>query len=118
MFLEPSSLPAPTHNRPCRLEGEPSAQGVDQAELVVLRVQHEHVIPVGLVESLADGSAECDQPIRFRLDRRTPFRTTEPGCDLRVVAYHMTQFIGSVGHLLTPPMRAELHRMAASQPSG
>src|SRR5262245_11537965 len=30
---------------------------------------------------------------------------TETGCDLRVVAYHMTQFIGSVGHLLTPPMR-------------
>jgi predicted regulator of Ras-like GTPase activity (Roadblock/LC7/MglB family) len=43
---------------------------------------------------------------------------TEPGCDLRVVAYHMTQFIGSVGRLLTPPMRAELHRLTASQPSG
>jgi predicted regulator of Ras-like GTPase activity (Roadblock/LC7/MglB family) len=42
---------------------------------------------------------------------------TEPACDLRIVAYHMTQFIGSVGHLLTPPMRAELHRMTASQSS-
>lgn len=43
---------------------------------------------------------------------------TDQTCDLRVVAYHMTQFIGSVGHLLTPPMRVELHRLTASQPSG
>lgn len=41
---------------------------------------------------------------------------TDPSCDLRVVAYQMTQFIGSVGHLLTPPMRVELHRLT-SQPS-
>jgi predicted regulator of Ras-like GTPase activity (Roadblock/LC7/MglB family) len=34
----------------------------------------------------------------------------EIGCDLRVVAYQMTQFVGSVGHLLTPRMRDELHR--------
>jgi predicted regulator of Ras-like GTPase activity (Roadblock/LC7/MglB family) len=37
------------------------------------------------------------------------------GCDLRVVAYHMTMFVNSVGHLLTPPMRSELHRISASQ---
>ena len=43
---------------------------------------------------------------------------TDQGCDLRVVAYHMTQLVGSVGHLLTPPVRAELHRMTASQASG
>lgn len=43
---------------------------------------------------------------------------TDQSCDLRVVAYHMTQFIGSVGHLLTPPMRAELHRLTASPASG
>jgi predicted regulator of Ras-like GTPase activity (Roadblock/LC7/MglB family) len=42
---------------------------------------------------------------------------TAAACDLRVVAYHMTQFISSVGHLLTPPMRAELQRMTASQPA-
>jgi predicted regulator of Ras-like GTPase activity (Roadblock/LC7/MglB family) len=37
------------------------------------------------------------------------------GCDLRVVAYHMTMFVGSVGHLLTPPIRSELHRMSAAR---
>jgi predicted regulator of Ras-like GTPase activity (Roadblock/LC7/MglB family) len=41
---------------------------------------------------------------------------TAAACDLRVVAFHMTQFIGSVGHLLTPLMRTELHRMTASGP--
>ncbi|HET9139391.1 roadblock/LC7 domain-containing protein [Actinophytocola sp.] len=39
---------------------------------------------------------------------------TLASCDLRVVAYHMTQFVASVGHLLTPPMRVELQRMTAS----
>jgi predicted regulator of Ras-like GTPase activity (Roadblock/LC7/MglB family) len=37
------------------------------------------------------------------------------GCDLRVVAYHMTQFVGAVGHVLTPQVRNELHRMTANQ---
>ncbi|MGC9665005.1 roadblock/LC7 domain-containing protein [Planosporangium sp. 12N6] len=37
------------------------------------------------------------------------------GCDLRVVAYHMTQFVGAVGHVLTPQVRHEMHRMTASQ---
>ena len=40
------------------------------------------------------------------------------GCDLRVVAYHMTQFVGAVGHVLTPAMRSELHRITASQLPG
>jgi predicted regulator of Ras-like GTPase activity (Roadblock/LC7/MglB family) len=30
----------------------------------------------------------------------------DAGCDLRVVAYQMTQFVGSVGHVLTPEVRA------------
>ncbi|GII25919.1 roadblock/LC7 domain-containing protein [Planosporangium mesophilum] len=37
------------------------------------------------------------------------------GCDLRVVAYHMNQFVGAVGHVLTPAVRHELHRITASQ---
>jgi predicted regulator of Ras-like GTPase activity (Roadblock/LC7/MglB family) len=37
------------------------------------------------------------------------------GCDLRVVAYHMTQFVGAVGHVLTPQVRHEPHRISASQ---
>jgi uncharacterized protein len=32
-------------------------------------------------------------------------------CDLRVIAYQMSKFAASVGHLLTPRMRDELHRM-------
>lgn len=40
---------------------------------------------------------------------------TSARCDLRVVAYHMTQFVGAVGHVLTPGMRSELHRQTASQ---
>ncbi|RLK24917.1 hypothetical protein DER29_2881 [Micromonospora sp. M71_S20] len=37
------------------------------------------------------------------------------GCDLRVVSYHMAQFVGAVGHVLTPQFRNELHRLTASQ---
>jgi hypothetical protein len=38
------------------------------------------------------------------------------GCDLRVVAYHMTQFVGAVAHMLTPQLRKELHGVAIRQP--
>ena len=31
------------------------------------------------------------------------------GADLRVIAYQMTQFVGGVGHVLTPQMRNDLH---------
>jgi predicted regulator of Ras-like GTPase activity (Roadblock/LC7/MglB family) len=41
----------------------------------------------------------------------------DTGCDLRVVAYQMTQLVASVGHLLTPAMRTHLHGITASQPS-
>jgi uncharacterized protein len=34
--------------------------------------------------------------------------------DLRVIAYQMTKFAASVGHLLTPRMRDELHRLTAA----
>jgi predicted regulator of Ras-like GTPase activity (Roadblock/LC7/MglB family) len=37
------------------------------------------------------------------------------GCDLRVVAYQMTQFVGAVAHLLTPQLRRELHGLTISQ---
>ncbi|MEH0938952.1 roadblock/LC7 domain-containing protein [Micromonospora psammae] len=39
------------------------------------------------------------------------------GCDLRVVSYRMTQFVGAVRHALTPQVRSELHRLTASQPA-
>jgi uncharacterized protein len=37
------------------------------------------------------------------------------GCDLRVVAYQMTQFVRAVGHLLSPQMRQDLQRRSAGQ---
>lgn len=40
---------------------------------------------------------------------------TTAGCDLRVVAYQMAQFVGAVGHVLTPGMRDELHRLSVNQ---
>ncbi|MEV4626358.1 roadblock/LC7 domain-containing protein [Micromonospora sp. NPDC049523] len=40
------------------------------------------------------------------------------GCDLRVVAYQMTKFVGAVGHLLSPQMRSDLQRRTASQGAG
>jgi predicted regulator of Ras-like GTPase activity (Roadblock/LC7/MglB family) len=36
------------------------------------------------------------------------------GCDLRVVAYHMTQFVSAVGHVLTPQLRNELTHVSAT----
>ncbi|MER6593846.1 roadblock/LC7 domain-containing protein [Micromonospora purpureochromogenes] len=39
------------------------------------------------------------------------------GCDLRVVAYRMTQFVGAVRHALTPQVRSELHRHTAGRPA-
>jgi predicted regulator of Ras-like GTPase activity (Roadblock/LC7/MglB family) len=39
------------------------------------------------------------------------------GCDLRVVSYRMTQFVGAVWHVLTPQVRTDLHRLTASQPA-
>jgi predicted regulator of Ras-like GTPase activity (Roadblock/LC7/MglB family) len=37
------------------------------------------------------------------------------GCDLRVVAYQMTQFVRGVGHLLSPQMRQDLQRRVVEQ---
>ncbi|MEH0841217.1 roadblock/LC7 domain-containing protein [Micromonospora sp. CPCC 205711] len=39
------------------------------------------------------------------------------GCDLRIVSYRMAQFVGAVGHVLTPQVRHDLHRHTVSQPS-
>ncbi|MDQ0380705.1 roadblock/LC7 domain-containing protein [Amycolatopsis thermophila] len=36
---------------------------------------------------------------------------TTPDCDMKVVAYEMTQFVSSAGHALTPEMRADLRRV-------
>ncbi|MFK3983642.1 roadblock/LC7 domain-containing protein [Micromonospora sp. NPDC050397] len=40
------------------------------------------------------------------------------GCDLRVVAYQMTKFVGAVGHLLSPQVRGDLQRRTAGQAAG
>jgi uncharacterized protein len=40
---------------------------------------------------------------------------TSPGCDMKVVAYHMTQFVDKVGHALTPQARADLRRVVTAR---
>ncbi|MBA2474325.1 MAG: dynein regulation protein LC7 [Pseudonocardiales bacterium] len=35
---------------------------------------------------------------------------TAAGCDMKVVAYEMTQFVDKAGHALTPKVRADLRR--------
>lgn len=40
---------------------------------------------------------------------------TSPGCDMKVVAYHMTQFVDKVGHALTPQARAGLRRVVTAR---
>jgi predicted regulator of Ras-like GTPase activity (Roadblock/LC7/MglB family) len=43
---------------------------------------------------------------------------TNPECDMRVVAYEMTQFVTNAGHALTPELRADLRRvLTARRPS-
>jgi predicted regulator of Ras-like GTPase activity (Roadblock/LC7/MglB family) len=44
---------------------------------------------------------------------------TGPECDMKVVAYEMTQFVTSAGHVLTPEVRAGMRRViTARRPQG
>jgi predicted regulator of Ras-like GTPase activity (Roadblock/LC7/MglB family) len=40
---------------------------------------------------------------------------TAAGCDMRVVAYEMTQFVDRAGHALTPKVRADLRRVITAR---
>ena len=40
---------------------------------------------------------------------------TSPECDMRVVAYEMTQFVTNAGHALTPELRADLRRVLTAR---
>jgi uncharacterized protein len=40
---------------------------------------------------------------------------TGPECDMRVVAYEMTQFVTNAGHALTPELRANLRRVLTAR---
>lgn len=40
---------------------------------------------------------------------------TGPDCDMKVVAYEMTQFIANAGHALTPELRADLRRVLTAR---
>jgi predicted regulator of Ras-like GTPase activity (Roadblock/LC7/MglB family) len=40
---------------------------------------------------------------------------TEPECDMKVVAYEMTQFVENAGHVLTPETRADLRRVLTAR---
>jgi predicted regulator of Ras-like GTPase activity (Roadblock/LC7/MglB family) len=40
---------------------------------------------------------------------------TSPDCDMKVVAYEMTQFVTNAGHALTPEIRADLRRVLTAR---
>lgn len=40
---------------------------------------------------------------------------TSTGCDMKVVAYEMTQFVDKAGHALTPQLRADLRRVVTAR---
>ncbi|GAB2767137.1 MULTISPECIES: roadblock/LC7 domain-containing protein [Amycolatopsis] len=40
---------------------------------------------------------------------------TGPECDMKVVAYEMTQFVRNAGHVLTPEIRADLRRVLTAR---
>ncbi|WP_216208576.1 roadblock/LC7 domain-containing protein [Amycolatopsis aidingensis] len=40
---------------------------------------------------------------------------TGPDCDMKVVAYEMTQFVTNAGHVLTPERRADLRRVLTAR---
>lgn len=40
---------------------------------------------------------------------------TGPDCDMKVVAYEMTQFVRNAGHALTPEVRADLRRVLSAR---
>jgi predicted regulator of Ras-like GTPase activity (Roadblock/LC7/MglB family) len=40
---------------------------------------------------------------------------TGPECDMKVVAYEMTQFVKNAGHALTPEIRADLRRVLTAR---
>jgi predicted regulator of Ras-like GTPase activity (Roadblock/LC7/MglB family) len=43
---------------------------------------------------------------------------TSAGCDMKVVAYEMTQFVDKTGHALTPEIRADLRRAITTRRAG
>lgn len=40
---------------------------------------------------------------------------TGPDCDMKVVAYEMTQFVHNAGHALTPQLRADMRRVLTAR---
>jgi hypothetical protein len=40
---------------------------------------------------------------------------TGQDCDMKVVAYEMTQFVRNTGHALTPEVRADLRRVLSAR---
>jgi len=40
---------------------------------------------------------------------------TRPECDMKVVAYEMTQFVRNAGHALTPERRADMRRVLTAR---
>ena len=43
---------------------------------------------------------------------------TSAGCDMKVIAYEMTQFVDKTRHVLTPKIRADLRRVITARRAG
>ncbi|MGH3613541.1 MAG: roadblock/LC7 domain-containing protein [Pseudonocardia sp.] len=71
--------------------------GKGSCELIMIRLSHGHFLFMGI----GDGAGLAV--------------LTSAGCDMKVVAYEMTQFVYKTGHALTPEVRADLRRVVTSR---
>jgi predicted regulator of Ras-like GTPase activity (Roadblock/LC7/MglB family) len=74
--------------------------GKGSCELIMIRLSHGHFLFMGI----GDGAGLAV--------------LTSAGCDMKVVAYEMTQFVDKAGHALTPKVRADLRRVITARRAG
>ena len=74
--------------------------GKGDCELIMIRLSHGYFLFMGI----GDGAGLAV--------------LTSAGCDMKVVAYEMTQFVDKAGHALTPQVRADLRRVITARRAG
>lgn len=74
--------------------------GKGNCELIMIRLSHGYFLFMGI----GDGAGLAV--------------LTSAGCDMKVVAYEMTQFVDRTGHALTPTVRADLRRVITARRAG
>lgn len=71
--------------------------GKGSCELIMIRLSHGYFFFMGI----GDGAGLAVM--------------TSAGCDMKVVAYEMTQFVDKAGHALTPKLQADLRRVVTAR---